>query len=73
MQVLRASLEDESEPKVGGEGGVSARSFIDSFTSRFTILAAYRAVGAMAEVSYATTEAFVANIFGTVATWTLAF
>lgn len=63
---------DEFEPDGWGEGGVRTRSFIDSSTSCIKILAPYRAMDAMAAVSFSAAEAIIANNFRAVVAWVIA-
>lgn len=64
LRFLKALPEDEFKPGGGGEGGVKTSSFTDTSSSCFTILAAYRAMGAMAVMSFAIAKVSFTNDLG---------
>lgn len=68
MRLLQASSKDESKPDGGSDRGVKTWLFPDISTFCFTIMATYQAVGAMATVSLAPTEATLVNDVSAVAT-----
>lgn len=68
LRHFKPKMDGESESDAGGDCGVRTWSFTDSFNSRFTTLAAYRAVETIAAVSHVAAAAIIANHFGVIAT-----
>lgn len=72
LRLLRVLSKDEFEPKGGCGGEVRTKSLTGFSTLCFTILADYRAVGAIATLSLAAAEAIIVNDVGAITTYIIA-
>lgn len=72
-RLFKTSPEDESDPGSEELKGERTKSFNESFTSCFILLAAFQAMKALAAVSFEVANAIVADFFEVVTTLTILF